>query len=318
MQLMSLKNSQQLSQRQTLFFHDAKTGVPIHIIGTMHYNPHSIAKVEGIVSSYGKANRLGSVVLESCEERWSATQHVQPEGSKMRSFLDNEFQTAAELAKLYDEQSEKENIRLILADEDIQSNNMRIKKAFKSTITDIVNPWKGGWESIMLDLKRGYSENFDPRSTNRSTKEDDERMHLYLDRDDLLDMEMLRSAPISLARYVLGFVARKPLPGSLLLAWLAALLGYGVLHGTGDLSLADEAKATAAGLLLNLLLGVPLFGRTLLVTLLSDRNEILARNIRAECERLQSEGRSNQACIVVLGLAHCNGVKRLLCEEKKF
>lgn len=305
MQLMSLNNS----QRQTLFFHDAKTGVPIHIIGTMHYNPHSIAKVQDIISSYGKANRLGSVVLESCEERWSATQHVQPEGSTMRAFLDNEFQTAAELAKLYDE-------RVILADEDIQSSNVRMNKALKSTIMDIVNPWKGGWESIMSDLKRGYSENFDPQSTKRSKKEGEERVNMYLDRNDLLDIDMLRSAPISLARYVLGFVAKKPLPGSLLLAWLAALLGYGILHGTGDLSLADEAKATAAGLLLNLLLGVPLLGRTLLVTLLSDRNEILAENIRAECERLQAEGRSNQACIVVLGLAHCNGVKRLLCEKK--
>lgn len=310
---MSLISANSRHGGQTLFFHDRKTNVPIHIIGTMHYNPHSIAKVEDIINTYGKGGRLGSVVLESCEERWTKTQQVQPQGSAMRNLLDNEFQSAAELAKLYTEESQEETIRVLLADENIESNNQRVNEAFKSTVRDLLNPWKGGWEAISSDLKRGYSENFDPSSLSAS-KKGVEYDHSYLDRNDLFDSDMLKSAPTSLVRYVLGFVAKKPIPGSLLLAWLTALLGYGLIHGTGDLTFADEAKATAAGLLLNLVLGVPLLGRVLLVTLLADRNQILANNIRAECEKLQAEGRNDQVCVVVLGLAHCNGVKRLLCE----
>uniref|UniRef100_A0A7S0AUX8 Uncharacterized protein n=1 Tax=Minutocellus polymorphus TaxID=265543 RepID=A0A7S0AUX8_9STRA len=100
---------------------------------------------------------------------------------------------------------------------------------------------------------------------------------MFLDKSDLFNLDLLQSSPISLARCVLGFVAKKPTPGTLLLAWLAGLIACGV-HGIGDdLSLLDEAQATAAGLLLNLFLEVPLLGRVLLVTLLGDRNEI--RNI---------------------------------------
>lgn len=137
---------------------------------------------------------------------------------------------------------------------------------------------------------------------------------MFLDKSDLFNLDLLQSSPISLARCVLGFVAKKPTPGTLLLAWLAGLIACGV-HGIGDdLSLLDEAQATAAGLLLNLFLGVPLLGRVLLVTLLGDRNKILAGNIRQECRRLNKEGRCDDVVVVVLGLAHCNGVKRLLCK----
>ena len=61
--------------------------------------------------------------------------------------------------------------------------------------------------------------------------------------------------------------------------------------------------------------GVLLLARVMLITLLSDRNVILASNTKKECERLQSEERGDKVCVVVLGLAHYNGVKRLHCRQ---
>ena len=291
---------------QTLFFHDAETNQPIHLVGTMHYNPHSIKKVEDLIKAYGSTRRLGSLVIESCEERWESTQRIQPMGSKLRSFLDNEFQAAAELADQY-------GARTILADENISRNNERVNSALIQTVQDLGSPPKG-WERIMFDLRRGWFENIDPQLPPTSKIESRDRM--FLDKSDLFDLDMLQSAPISLARYVLGFVAKKPIPGTLLLAWLAGLIGYGVFGIGDDLSLLDEAKATATGLLLNIILGLPLMGRILLITLLGDRNEILARRISDECRRLKSKERcEDRVVVVVLGLAHVNGVKRLLCKR---
>ena len=54
--------------------------------------------------------------------------------------------------------------------------------------------------------------------------------------------------------------------------------------------------------------------RILLLTFLGDRNEILAKTIRDECFSLQKEDRCEEVVVVVLGLAHCNGVKRVLCK----
>ena len=288
---------------QTLFFHDAETNQPIHIVGTMHYNPYSITKVTQLIHGYGTAGRLGSVVIESCEERWSTTQRIQPKGSKLRWFLDNEFQAAAELANQYD-------ARLILADENISKNNERINAVMTQTVQDLCSP-PMGWEAILSDLRRGWRENIDPQTESKGTK-------VFLDRSDLFDVGMLQSAPISLARYVLGFVAKKPIPGTLLLGWLAGLIGYGIVHGIGDdLSLLEQVKATTAGLVLNIVIGVPLLGRILLVTLLGDRNKTLAKNIRDECRRKKVNAEHQEVVLVViLGLAHCNGVKRLLREKK--
>lgn len=273
----------------------------------MHYNPFSIRKVTQIIHSYGSAGRLGSAVIESCEERWSTTQRIQPKGSKLRWFLDNEFQAAAELAEQYD-------ARLILADENISKNNKRINSVLTQTIQDLCKPLLG-WDSILSDLQRGWRENVDPQLPTNS-KVEPQGAKIFLDRSDLFDFEMLQSAPISLMRYVFGFVAKKPIPGACLLIWLVGLIGYGTIHGIGnDLSLLDEFKATAAGLLLNIFIAVPLLGRVLLVTLLGDRNEILAENIRSECQRLQRTGCCEDVVVVVLGLAHCNGVKRLLSKN---
>ena len=300
-------------QSQTLVFKDATTDVPVHIIGSIHYNPYSVSKVDSILSSYVKDGRLGSVAIESCEKRWNKIQEIQPSGTRLRRLLDNEFQAAAEATSSLNKRLDKEGgpIRLILADEDIDANNDRVLKAFSSTLSDLVDP-KRGWEAIASDIRKGYIDNFSPADSAKSSSNKEE----YLGLDDIFDGDLLRAAPISLIRYIFGFVAKKPLPGFSLLAWLAALLGYGMLHGMGDLTAAEEIKATFAGLSLNILFGVPLLGRVLLITLLSDRNVILASNVRKECKRLQSEGRGDKICVVVLGLAHCNGVKQLLCEDK--
>ena len=65
--------------------------------------------------------------------------------------------------------------------------------------------------------------------------------------------------------------------------------------------------------------------RVLLVGLIEERNFILARNIRAasmqvltppRALRQRGGGKDGRAVVAVLGLAHLNGVKRLLTTER--
>lgn len=274
----------------------------------MHYNPHSISKVSSILRTYGTSNRLGSVAIELCEKRWRNTKKIQPEGSRLRRILDSEFQTAAELAEVYsDEGDTGAVVRVVLADEDIEEGDKRVEASVASTLKDLLDP-NVGWKAIADDITGGYRRSVPPPDGLG-----------YLSTKDLFDVDMLKSAPTAIFRYVSAFVVKKPLKGSLVLLWLALLLGYGLIDGVGDLSTTEGIKAVLEGLVgglaLNVVLGVPLLGRVLLVTLLADRNVVLAGRVEEECERLEREGRGDKVCVVVLGLAHCNGVKRLLCEE---
>ena len=102
-------------------------------------------------------------------------------GTTLRSLLDNEFQAAADMASNYNESQEKEEVRLVLADEDINASNERIKASFATTISDLADPLHG-WESIASDIRRGYVENFNPLLKLNSAQDQDQ----YLGRDDFL------------------------------------------------------------------------------------------------------------------------------------
>jgi len=290
--------------KQTLSFRDRRTGVTVHIIGTMHYNPHSIAKTRAIIRSYGESDRLGSVVVESCDLRWKLVQKTQPAGSCLRAVLDNEFQAAAEAGEGFTGSD------AVLADEDVGDNDARINRAFLSSVRDWLDPFGGGWTAISDDILRGYAESVDPASLCEQTPP----ASAYLDRSDLLDPGMLRGAPVSLARYALAILIRTPRKGILLLGWIGLLVGLLATRGFDGLTYTEGALASAAGFALSLSVGLPLLGRVYLVALLGERNEILAKNIRRECTRLANSGAEDAVCVAVLGLAHCNGAKRVLCE----
>ena len=100
-------------------------------------------------------------------------------GTALRSLLDNEFQAAADVASNYNESQEMEEVRLVLADDDINVSNERIKASFATTISDLADPLLG-WASIASDIRRGYVENFSPPLKLNSAQDQ------YLGTDDFL------------------------------------------------------------------------------------------------------------------------------------
>ena len=62
--------------RQLLEFVEPTTNVTVLLIGSMHYNPASIELVEQTVEKLGRDDKLGSVIIESCDIRWNKTQTI--------------------------------------------------------------------------------------------------------------------------------------------------------------------------------------------------------------------------------------------------
>lgn len=300
--------------RQTLTFPDARTGITVHLVGSMHYNPYSIAKASSIVRSYGEAGSLGSVVVEQCPARWEKVTELHPRGTVLRAVLDNEMQAAAEAGEAF-------GTDVVLGDEKIETVDARVKEAFLETAKDLANPLGGGWAAIASDIRTAYSEAIDPARG--------EKDGVYLSALDLLDPKLLLASPLSFLRYPLAIVIKAPLLGAALISLLTFLTINGPAElaaeagGLADMSLVDilvEMVEGAAAFTLETVI----LARIFLTVLLVERNEVLARNIRAECIRLADEGKglfgrksnADKVCVAVLGMAHCNGVKSLLMDEK--
>jgi hypothetical protein len=163
------------------------------------------------------------------------------------------------------------------------------------------------------------------------------------------------AAPVSFIRYPLAILAKSPIIAiPLLLAIVASnaglisgeALGIGIedlgesgsgqsmvlelllgsisgANGQESFSL-SEALIDFAGSSLAVVVESALLGRTFLVALLAERNIILAANILAECERvardrdagvLPAESDSTPAVVAVLGMAHCNGIQKILLKK---
>jgi len=297
--------------KQTLVFRESSTGVPVHIIGTMHYNPHSIYNTKTILTHYGKTGELGGVAIELCPLRWEIYQRKQPKGSLLRGILDNEFQTAVELASRYSAAD------IVLADEDIEANDVRINEAFSSSVRDWLNPLGGGWNRLADDLIRGWGESVDP-SLMTDENDNGEGAVEYLSSLDLFDVDLLSGAPVALVRYASAALMRKPIKVTLLFAWISLLIALLTTRvGFDDVN--ALSLSFLGGLVLSISMAIPLTGRVWLFALLGERNEIIADNIRLECRRIAAEdgdGNGDKVCVAVLGLAHCNGVKRVLCSRQ--
>ena len=57
---------------QVLRLRDATTGQEISLVGTVHYNPASVARAKEEVSSALARSTVGAVVVESCTSRCSS------------------------------------------------------------------------------------------------------------------------------------------------------------------------------------------------------------------------------------------------------
>lgn len=274
---------------------DEKTRSNIILVGTMHYNPHSIAVARDVVAEEAAAGRLRAVAVESCPTRWNATLESQPAGSLLRVLCDNEMQEAAETG-------EAAGAPVVLVDQTIEATGQRLTQLFALTVAEFLTPWKGGWNRIYDDLKQGYAQ----------TLADENGVGVAP--SVLLDPPLVAGAPLSFARYPLSIFVRAPLLG--LVVALVFLAPFGIAAydyaAMQQLSSAAQAAAAVSGgdylaeattaaamplgaagaqledVTLGELVGALLFaaaefvvlGRVLLVGLLEERNFVLARNIR--------------------------------------
>eukprot|EP00562_Extubocellulus_spinifer_P019947 CAMPEP_0178598988 /NCGR_PEP_ID=MMETSP0697-20121206/33061_1 /TAXON_ID=265572 /ORGANISM="Extubocellulus spinifer, Strain CCMP396" /LENGTH=304 /DNA_ID=CAMNT_0020236843 /DNA_START=213 /DNA_END=1128 /DNA_ORIENTATION=+ len=69
----------------------------------MHYNPTSIKQVEDTIDDLAQRGVLGSVVVESCEVRWNTTMEIlnTPRGQLLKPVLTSEMKAASDRAVSY-------------------------------------------------------------------------------------------------------------------------------------------------------------------------------------------------------------------------
>lgn len=281
---------------------ERSSGVSVILVGTMHYNPASISLSKEIVTNLAAKNLLSSLLVESCEARWKRTILNQPQGTFMRQLLSNEMQGASESAQAY-------NVPTLLADQDINITNARMKETFKETLADLSSLQFG---RLAGDLNRARKVALSPTLLDSSVR--------LLAPTDLLAPSLMLGTPVSLLRYPLAIALKSPIFGALLLGSVAAaLLGADSTPSVGALMVAAgppmgegavwaERLVDTTQTLATVAFEVALVGRTFLVCLLEERNVVLAGNIRKAC-RDAGEG---QSVVAILGAAHLNGIAALL------
>ena len=262
-------------RRQTLRFADARTGVDVVLVGTMHYNPASIELASSTVATLGASDDLAAIVLETCPSRWAKTLQFQPPGSLARRVLDNEFQAAAEAAP--------PDVPLVLGDQRIEDLKESAKETLARTWDDFAAPTSGGWVRIWRDARRGYRREVAGGAV----------AGRGLAFSDLAnDPELASGMPLSLLRYPLAWGVKSPkvfVPFFAFCCGIAAIPGL-VPAGAVD---PDTAEYVASGaenavsvLFLCLdVLEVVFLTRLFLEALLRRRNDILALSCGARARR---------------------------------
>lgn len=275
------------SSPQVLRFTDPKTRGEVVLVGTMHYNPASIALAADTVRAAAEAQELRAVLVESCPTRWNATLSMQPQGSLLRTICDNEMQAAAEVAEEYGRPVE-------LGDQTLETTFLRLGQLLALTLVQLLTP--SGWQRIAEDFALGKEQLSCPGESVGSAA----------------ILPLLPFAPVSLVRYPLAAVVKSPslLPILVLIGWYLGTQG-------------DEALADAQGSILELLGSVAVaavetivFGRMFLIGLLEERNFVIARNIRKAHFEQKAENGGPGCVVAVLGLAHLNGIKRVMLESR--
>ena len=292
---------------QILEFIEPKTGVPVKLVGAMHYNPASIQLTADTIHKLALNNKLGSVLIESCDVRWNSTQQLPP---FLTNLLTSEMRTAHDLALEYGRP-------VILGDQRINVTASRLGKGLKETIVDLVDPVEG-WKSIAANITQARQQAL-PLGAD------------YLGLNAFLEPRLLMAAPISLIKYPLSFWIKSPVSTTLLLALLfwteSSSAATGMDMANEPVSLVDLTVS-----LVGSALEIVLFARIFLKELLAERNQVLARNILEQCQTYQkdkepqwkrwfglgasSDMSEKKTVVAVLGMAHCNGIKKLLQEQQ--
>ena len=299
--------------RQSLTFRDARTGVDVCLVGTMHYNPASIELASTTVANLAKNDTLAALVLETCPTRWAKTVSFQPKGSPMRLLLDNEFQAAVDSCV-------DDDTKIVLGDQSIEDLGESAKAQVKSTVADFINPLNGGWTRLWSDCRATYVREV----IGIGETKPDECLRFS---DLATDVKLVSSMPLSLFRYPLAWAIKSP---KTILPLFFAIYGLAILPGLVPVGEIDQVTNTyvASGpenfvsiLFFALdILEVVFLSRLLLKALLETRNDILARSIRDACglsaDSSQSgsgqKNKTRKTVVAILGAAHLNGVQARL------
>ena len=312
-----------LQASQLLEFEEPTTGVKVKLVGTMHYNPTSIQLAKETIQNLAQANKLGSIVIESCDLRWNQTDSMNPLFQKL---LNSEMKAACDLALEYDRP-------VVLGDQRINVTVQSMAEGFRETLSHVVNPVTG-WSKLATDLTAARK---------RALPFGDDA---NLNFASLLDPKLLAAAPVSLAKYPLSYLVKSPL----FAISVCSVLFFLDQH-SGNVPYDEMTVVDWLGSLGFAALETAIFARVLLKELLADRNEVIARNILEQCKLYQPKNRWNMlpswmagkedsnVCITyvdgsnvsknggnddgddkevvaVMGMAHCNGIMKLLKEQR--
>jgi len=322
---------------QLLVFTEPTTGVTVKLVGCMHYNPASIALTKTTIEELARNNQLGSVVIESCDIRWEQTKKLP---RAIQNLLESEMKTACELA------SSKEYQRpVVLGDQRINITVASLKRGFQETILDVVTPWNGGWNRLAGNVTRARQDAlpFGEQYLNPLA---------FLDLKLLLaapvslvkyPLSYFFKAPIQTSLFfVLLFFIEQPADASTLVTMDQMTIGdwIGSL-GLSGLEIALFARVFLKELLVerneilakNILDQCKLYSSktnqkddSILSSVQKFSNSLFGRNNKdAEMETIYAErpnsrtgakGSQDKAVVAVLGMAHCNGIMKLLQEQK--
>lgn len=320
-----------------LEFVEPETGVKVRLIGAMHYNPASIQLVADSIQELQEQGRLGSVLIESCPSRWNSTLNNGLPPSVTR-LLVSEMRTAHDLAIAFGRP-------VVLGDQPIETTVERLKEGLGQTLRELLAPIEG-WKSLAANLTSvwplaipfgsqylGASALLDPRLLLSAPVSLFKYPMSYFVRDPLA------------SSLVLGLLFGADTAS-------AAALGQPttVLDQTAQVLLhpQDYSYTLMDGFvdLLGSALEVIIFGRLFLQVLLVERNNVLALNILEQCRYYQSSkpkktsvwdwlpmwdrglhkvpyaetspkpskpaAAEDAVVVAVLGMAHVNGIRKLL------
>ena len=345
------------SAPQVLEFREPTTGVLVKLVGCMHYNPSSIQLTEDTINELGRNNRLGSVVIESCDIRWNQTTAFAP---PIKAILQSEMKAACDLA------TDSYQRPVVLGDQRINLTVASMKQGLKETLTDLSTPLNGGWGRYWRNVTMAREEALPfGRASGDGTP--------YLNPLAFLDPRLLLGFPVSLIKYPLSYFFKAPLQTTAFFALVFAIdqppsdaatllntLDMDTLNNLVSTSAAATNAETVKDWVATLAvsgLEIAFFARLFLKDLLVERNKLLARNILEQCKLYQSttttaaaptpfwktlfggkevesndieivyaEGpagtvsRNNpgddKAVVAVLGMAHCNGIMKLLQDQE--
>merc|ERR1712238_106159 len=302
------------STPQLLEFIEPETKVKVKIVGSMHYNPTSIQLAKNTIEKLGMVDELGSVIIESCDIRWEDSQTIDPVTKRV---LRSEMGAASEKAFSF-------NRPVVLGDQRINVTISNLRSAFKETVIDLSLPPKG-WQRFARNISAAWEE------TSPSSKENDS-LYNYLNFRDFLDPKLLLAAPVSLLKYPLSIFS-KPL------TWVdyAGSLGISALETSIFArlllkELLQERNEVLAESILNQCriyetkkddekksifpINIPFFSSPQGMISPNYNEGVFYATSKSTKPQDTQDSTTEKTVVAVLGMAHCNGVMKLLAEGK--